>query len=58
MSMTHEEVMAHAQRIGDEILQNAEFCSVYEDEELEYELEEDQRRVWEALTSMVTTTED
>lgn len=56
--MTYEEVQAHAQRIGDELLQNAEFCMVYEDEELEYELEEDQRRIFDALVSLVTTTEE
>lgn len=52
--MTDEEALLHAQRIADEMLESAEFCWVYEDEELEDASEEDQVKVFEALTSLVS----
>lgn len=52
--LTDEEVQAHAERIGDEILESAEFCWIYEDPELEDYDEDDWLKVHSALTSLVT----
>jgi phosphate uptake regulator len=56
--MSRDEIKGHAQRIGDEILQNAEFCMVYEDEELEYALESELRAIFDELVSLVSISPD
>lgn len=52
--MTDDEALAHAERIADEMLENAEFVWVYEDEELEDLPQEEQIKVFNFLTSLVS----
>lgn len=52
--MTDDEALAHAERIADEMLENAEFVWVYEDEELEDLSQEEQIKVFNFLTSLVS----
>jgi hypothetical protein len=53
--MTQEEIEAHAERIADAHLQDAEYSIVYEDEELEDATEEDWRAVHRHIQTRLVT---
>jgi len=53
-NLSDEEIQYHAERIGDELLQNADFSMVYEDEDLEDLTEEEHRAIFDALVQLVS----
>ena len=47
--MTEDEKREHALRIAEDIIRNADYSFVYEDEELEYASEEDLEGIYQML---------
>lgn len=56
--MTEEEKREHALRIAREVLWDVDFSQVYEDEELGYESEEDQKDIHRLIYSRTKVTLD